>query len=215
MILIKFLNMCLSFCNMDAEVYKGNIKKYQTKNPILKLMMKKFNRDVTTIVSLCDPKKILDVGCGEGFTTIAMAKKFYKAKITAVDIDVEKIKYAKERNNFKNIHYIKGDVFKLSFNKNSFDLVICTEFLEHLKSYRLVLDILINLSREYILISAPNEPWYRMANIIRLKYVSRLGNTHGHVNNWTKDQLLKLLSQYGKVIKLTRSTLWNIAFIKK
>ena len=198
-----------------SDVLEGNKKKFLNKNLIIKCIANKFNRDVVELVALCKPSDILDVGCGEGFTTKEIARELENARLVAIDNSIDRINYAKERNKLENITYEKGDLFNLSFYKNSFDLVVCNELLEHLQDYKKALDALINLSKDFVLISVPNEPWFRLANLLRLHYLLRWGSTPGHVNHWTKNQIYSLLKKYGKIVKLKTSTLWNIILLKK
>ena len=70
------------------------------------------------------PEKILDAGCGTGFCTRILDKKFSKAKTIGVDIAPGMIEFAKQKKGFFNkIDYQVADVEQLPFNDNSFDLV--------------------------------------------------------------------------------------------
>ncbi|MFH0876144.1 MAG: class I SAM-dependent methyltransferase [archaeon] len=197
------------------KVYDGNRIKHLNKNPIMKLFIRNFNREVLRLASLCRPNKILDAGCGEGFTTVEIGKRFPNAKINAFDIDAEKIVYAKNNKQLKNISYATGDIFDIKFKKDSFDLVVCNEVLEHVKDYRSALSNIMKVSRRFVIISVPNEPWFRFACILRLKYLSNFGNHPAHVNNWTKGQFKELLRGYGKILRVRTSGVWNIILLEK
>ena len=157
--------------------------------------------------------KLLDAGCGAGFLTCVIADRFPDKKITAIDIDKDYIEYAKQKNNRKNIEYRTDNIFKLKELMN-YDVVLCLEVLEHLQEYRKALRILAGLTKKYIIVSVPNEPYFRMANIMRLKYLSQLGNTPDHVNNWTKKELIALLSEYGSLKQIKSSSVWNISVVE-
>jgi len=158
--------------------------------------------------------RLLDIGCGEGFVTIEVAKKI-KAKIVGIDKEKDAIKFAISNNKLENMEYSTGDIFKLDYFKdNSFDLVMSLEVLEHLENYEKAIEIMSKLSKKYLLLSVPNEPWFRMANVLRLKYLKRFGNTPGHVNNWTRKEFRALCMKYGKIIKFKTSGVWNIVLLK-
>ena len=81
---------------------------------------------------------------------------------------------AKKNLPFCNVNI--GNIYDLQFNENEFDLIICSEVLEHLiklmkllKKYR--------VTNKYALLSVPREPIWRILNMIRLKYWGSLGNT--------------------------------------
>ncbi|HDP69227.1 MAG TPA: methyltransferase domain-containing protein [Actinobacteria bacterium] len=75
--------------------------------------------------------KILDVGCGNGNISIPLASLGYE--ITGIDIDLKSVEHAKQNNPFKNAQFIVGDVEK-DVPENNFDIIICSEILEHLNS---------------------------------------------------------------------------------
>lgn len=193
----------------------GNRQKHLSKNLILQSLLRKFNHDVANIASSCHPKQILDVGCGEGFTTYEIAKVLPNANITAIDIDDSKLEFARQYKKSQDITYMKGDIYDLSMFSKHADLIICTEVLEHLNNYTSALANLALASKKYIMISVPNEPWFRMANALRFKYISRFGNSPQHVNNWTKKGFLYLLSSHFKIIQYKTSSFWNIALVQQ
>jgi SAM-dependent methyltransferase len=73
--------------------------------------------------------KVLDVGCGPGMQTIALAEALSKAHITAVDLFgqfLEELKSAAEAAGFGDrIETLQEDMQKLSFPPESFDLIWC------------------------------------------------------------------------------------------
>jgi len=70
------------------------------------------------------PKKILDAGCGTGYCTRILDKKFSKAKTIGVDIAEGMVEFANQQKGFFNkIDYQVADIEQLPFENNSFDLV--------------------------------------------------------------------------------------------
>lgn len=68
--------------------------------------------------------KILDAGCGPG-ANLPHLKKY--GDVIGVDLSKEALKFARERGKVQ-----KGDITKLKFNDNSFDLVVCMDVLYHM-----------------------------------------------------------------------------------
>jgi len=78
------------------------------------------------------PKTILDVGCASGWFISNISKKFPKSKCFGIDIYDKGIKFANKI--YPKIEFKVADAHKIPYKKNTFDLVICTEVLEHLDS---------------------------------------------------------------------------------
>lgn len=75
-------------------------------------------------------KKILDVGAGTGRIAVELAK-FPGTKVTALDVSEKMLERIKKKNS--NIECLLGDGESLPFTSGSFDLVIATFFIVHLK----------------------------------------------------------------------------------
>lgn len=71
-------------------------------------------------------KKVLEIGCGTGQKTANISK--YAKEVVAIDISSDNIALAKERlNECKNTIFITMNASKLSFEDNSFDIIITTD----------------------------------------------------------------------------------------
>jgi len=80
-------------------------------------------------------KKILDLGCGTGRHSIFMAKK--GASVVGVDFSEAMLKIAKSRARTpkSKIEFKKADITrKLPFESGTFDIVICSLVLNHIKN---------------------------------------------------------------------------------
>lgn len=70
---------------------------------------------------------MLDVGCGLGYLTEAVGGGFVR---TGIDLDLSALK-ENSRRGLNNM--LQADAAKLPFKEKSFDVVICSELLEHLQ----------------------------------------------------------------------------------
>ena len=75
-------------------------------------------------------KTILDVGCGDG-SFIALLNKDKKFEVIGIDAYKPYLAKAKKTGVYKKL--ILGDVRKLPFKEKSFDIVLCSQVIEHLK----------------------------------------------------------------------------------
>ncbi len=79
---------------------------------------------------------ILDLGCGEGRHSIGAAHHKPEAKVIAVDLNMNDIKAARQKDTAFFTHpqcaYLNSDGTRLPFLDHSFNHVICSEVLEHI-----------------------------------------------------------------------------------
>ncbi|MBI2327056.1 class I SAM-dependent methyltransferase [Candidatus Curtissbacteria bacterium] len=104
------------------------------------LFQKLWHTHKLTQVKKILPKKsrqILDIGCSSAVLTAKIAKILPKSKITGLDSYKDAIDFAQVK--YPHIKFIVADAHNLPFKKAAFDLVICTETLEHLIDPKLAL----------------------------------------------------------------------------
>lgn len=77
--------------------------------------------------------KVLDLGCGRGFYTKALALLHPGVQISALDLNEEYLNQAIKLATEKNVSFVKADARDLPFIAESFDFVVCSEVLEHIK----------------------------------------------------------------------------------
>lgn len=84
--------------------------------------------------------QVLDVGCGGGFLSNAMAQHGFN--VTGVDLSEESIKVAALYDQTKSVRYLAADAYRLPFSNQSFDAVTAMDFLEHVDDpQRVILEI--------------------------------------------------------------------------
>lgn len=188
-----------------ANFIEGNYEdKYNSNNPVSKVLMNNFIDSIRKLIKDIDRKEITsvcEVGAGEGELLKNIIKVYPGAIYSATDLSKRKIKEAKNNLKIKNINFSVQNAENLNkFKDKQFDLVICCEVLEHVKNYNKSLKELKRISKKYILISVPNEPIWRMLNMTRGKYWKTLGNTPGHINHWNIFSFDKLVKSEKLVI---------------
>lgn len=191
------------------EPKNGNFRKYTSKNPLMRRVIGGFLADVVSMVELTDARSILDAGCGEGFVSSRLRDK----RVTGVDISRGALSVAQK--NGPGVSLACGDIYRMPFRSNSFDLVMATEVLEHLKEPEKAMIEVGRLSKRYCLFSVPNEPYFRAMDLLRGKNISRLGNDQEHINNWTKRDFLGFVSKNFNIIEVRTPFPWVIALCQK
>ena len=84
-------------------------------------------RRVYSKITELNPKRIADVGCGDGYFTSVLLQNFWD--VVGVDYSYLPLSFAKLKLNGRML--VQGDAKNLPFKPESFDLVCCVETLEH------------------------------------------------------------------------------------
>jgi 2-polyprenyl-3-methyl-5-hydroxy-6-metoxy-1,4-benzoquinol methylase len=155
-------------------------------------VMRRFYHSLNQLVNIAAEntgiKKVLDAGCARGEHTSKLAAAWPEQEFAGIDIIDEFISSAGERyRNIKNLAFRRENFLKGNLDLDP-DLILCLETLEHIEDNSLqpFVENLFNYSRKALMVSVPREPFWCLANILRLKYLSRLGNTPSHLQHWTK-----------------------------
>lgn len=186
--------------------------KYGSRNPLTRWLLRRFLREVDTAARILAPASILDVGCGEGVVTERLATATGATTI-GVDLGTEKLLQQWRRRQGGRLSFRPGSAYDLPFADDSFDCVCALEVLEHLARPRDALAELVRVSRRTLLLSVPREPLWRVAHVLALQDVRRLGNTPGHINHWSSRTFARLVSPYGAVERMRMPFPWTVVLI--
>lgn len=195
---------------INPDLRSGNYKKYNSRNPLMGMVISNFTENLKAAIAPLDNiNKVIDIGCGEGFIINCLDLP----DVTGVDISKNALKLARDRN--RNCNLCAGSVYELSFKKDSFDLAIATEILEHLEKPDSALKEIRRVSRDYCLLSVPNEPYFRTMNFLRGKNLKRFGNDIEHVQNWSSEEFVKLVGKYFKILEVRKPFPWTMVLCRK
>jgi len=111
------------------------------------------------IIDYIKNKKVLDVGCGNGYGSYLMSK--YAKEVIGIDISSKCIKYAEKNYKRENLKFILMDALELdkNFSSQFFDIIVAMEFIEHLNNPLKFLKIAYELLKERggLILSTPNK----------------------------------------------------------
>ncbi len=120
------------------------------------------------------PKRILDMGCGKGYLGESITKE--SNQYYGFDISLAALKIARSR--LKDVSFCAGSVCNLPFPDSCFDMVICSEVIEHVPDYPKAIRELSRVLKcgKIALISTPNllNPDLFSKRMIGRKYTSQL-----------------------------------------
>lgn len=147
------------------------------------------------------PNSILDVGCASGWFLSELQKEFPSAKCYGVDIYPDAIAYGKKK--YKKIKFEIADAHKLPFKNGMFDLVVCTEVLEHVDDPRHVItEIKRVLKKNGRAIIELDSGSILFSTVWFLWKLSKGGVwNHSHLHSFNVQKLHKLLKDAGFTIE--------------
>jgi len=199
---------------VSPEGPAGNVyDKYGTRNPIERMMVAGFIARITEAVRHTGARTVLEAGCGEGYVSGRLAAESDGARFFAFDLDQKVVAAAKA--DYPRVVFFRSSVYDIPFPDCSVDLLIACEVLEHLDDPEKALKEMERVTRGYALVSVPREPLWRILNMMRLKYIGRLGNTPGHVRHWSKGGIVRLLSGWFDPVSVSSPLPWTVCLCRK
>jgi len=194
----------------EDGIVAGNVyDKYGSKNPIVQYLMGKFYRSLDGMVAHSGVTTIHEIGCGEGHLSIHLARQ--RKTVRATDVSKRIIKMAEDnaKKAGVDIEFSVASLYDLT-SADSAPLVLCSEVLEHLEDPPRAMSVLKTIADPYLIISVPREPLWRLLNLTRLKYISDLGNTPGHIQHWSRRGIIELISQYFEIVDVLTPGPWSM-----
>lgn len=192
----------------------GNYQKYLNPNPLQRWLIGRFLRRVERWVADLPLHTLLDAGTAEGFVSRHLAAR-YGESLQIVGIDLDLAALFRGRELFPAMARLQGDVTQLPFLNAQFDLVMCTEVLEHLPEPAFALRELSRLTKRYCLLSVPHEPWFRLMNFLRGKHVRHFGNDPEHLQNWTLRSFRDFVGTEFSIVRSASVLPWSLVLAEK
>ncbi len=115
-------------------------------------------------------KEFLEIGCGLGYFSLEAQKR--GAKVTAIDVGVNLVKITKQK--VKKGKFIVASASSLPFKNSSFDIVLCTEVIEHIENQERAFREMFRVLKKqgYLTITTPNKlykPFFDFLSFIKIR----------------------------------------------
>jgi len=147
--------------------------------------------------------RILDIGCGSGRHTSA-AMRFNNVIVMGVDISFDDLSQARNRLEYHQKlgdhggvwGIAAGDILDLPFKNNCFDLVVCSEVLEHIIDHQAAAAEVVRVLKpgRNMVVSVPRYWPERICWTLSQDYHNA---DNGHTRVYTKKELVDLLETAG------------------
>jgi ubiquinone/menaquinone biosynthesis C-methylase UbiE len=152
-------------------------------------------------------RMILEAGCGTGRFCNLLAKDFPLSQILGIDVASKSLKIADRLKKYvgvSNVRFEKGDLFKLSYPNNYFDVVFNEGVIEHyrLKENPNYIDALREMIRVTkkggkIIVGVPN--WYNFPHTV-YKWILKISGEkyiYGYEKSFRHSELMSLFHENG------------------
>lgn len=197
------------YTNVPGNYYD----KYNTKNPVARWMVRGFIANFLELAALTGADDAFEIGCGEGELSLQLLRRGWT--VQGADIEPDIVRTANKASSAEGF----GELFSVQNLYNLTDgkgasLVVCCEVLEHLPEPERALPVLAGLARPWLLLSVPREPLWRILNMARGKYVSRFGNTPGHIQHWSQAGFLELVSRHFEIVQTRHPLPWTMVLCR-
>jgi ubiquinone/menaquinone biosynthesis C-methylase UbiE len=191
----------------------SNYKKYRSKNSIQKILIQHFINSIIMCLKDLDLKTVLDAGCGEGFILWELKKRGLGGYFEGIDYSKDAVDMGSHL--FPSLIFSRGDIYNLPHKDNSFDLILCSEVMEHVEQPEKALDEIVRVARKYCLLTVPNEPFFMLSNFLRGKNLSRWGSDMDHVQHWNYKEFEKFIKTRLDIVKVKKPFPWTLILGKK
>lgn len=155
------------------------------------------------------PNFIVDMGCGEGVILYWINKQGSCNSLIGVDVSREGLIIAKKIAG-PYINLILADAHHIPLRR--VDLIIAVELLEHLPEPALAVDEMARIANHAI-ITVPYTLLFRIASLLSLKNIKRLGEALDHRHFYNPRKLKTLLDPL-EIVMQKRVGVWLLALTR-
>jgi 2-polyprenyl-3-methyl-5-hydroxy-6-metoxy-1,4-benzoquinol methylase len=155
---------------------------YTSGNPLVRFVHVQRLQKIVDELPLQEGLNVLDAGCGEGHLIQRMQVKRPGNQYFGVDIVENALQRCRKRAPFATLE--RADLDRLPYDDGFFDVVVCTEVLEHVYEYSKVMGELTRTLRPggLLILTHPNELNWTLSRLVLFRRPIRVPD---HVNAFT------------------------------
>lgn len=186
----------------------GNVyDKYGTRNPLYRVLMRRFLAACRELVEEASPGSLVEVGCGPGDLAASLDPE---GRLPYVGTDLSLVEVLTAGRRQPERRFLPASAYALPLPDRSADLVVACEVLEHLDEPAAALAEAARVARRHLLVSVPWEPVWRGLNLARGAYWGALGNTPGHLQHFSRRAIRRLVGRHLEIVAERRPFPWTV-----
>lgn len=155
---------------------------------------------------------VLDVGCGNGIISMALARLEYRVR--GIDVSEKTIATARQNNTLENVTFETVDAANLKLPANTYDSIVCSEVLEHLDQPSVLLKVLYQALKNEgkLVVTVPNG--YGPREMLVTKPILALRQQNGWA--WRSvSRTKRILGYQGTTVQSAADDLDHVQFFSK
>jgi SAM-dependent methyltransferase len=203
-----FAERCLQGPSTAVAHQSNNLSKWEYPNALYQRVLALYLDRVHGLLVATGARRVLDAGCGEGVVYRAMRERGFRGEWTGADVSEGAIAYARSRSPDVPWHIAALD--RLPFEPGGFDVVLCSQVLEHVPNPSAARNGIARVARQLI-VSVPWEPAFR--TLTALSIFAGVGRDPGHVNFWSSRGFRAFLAESGRVRHWERCSVYQLAIV--
>jgi 2-polyprenyl-3-methyl-5-hydroxy-6-metoxy-1,4-benzoquinol methylase len=188
-----------TWANVQEEIAHDDIHSeiYCSNNPLIKWLFEKRFEIIYNLIATKKHLKLLDVGCGDGFFLDKI--KDIDLEVYGIDISKKRIERAAKKSRATLFQCVAE---KMPFKKNFFDIIVCTDVLEHVQNPLQVINEIKRVCKEngIVFVSFPNELLWMICRALLLRFPIKIVD---HINTFSIksiDRYFELKHTFAKYI---------------
>jgi len=192
--------------------HETNFEKPQTHQPILNPKSAYFQYSrlygVLEEANHIDFKTFLDVGCAEGMFLLAAKSLRPSCEIYGIDFSRAAVRKAQGYTSKAESHLVRADALHLPFRNQLFDVVLCSETLEHVVDDLAATKELARVCGKLCLITVPSFNSQKA----KLRFNPDIDCKHdSHLRKYLKSELEYTLAKNFRNIRVFNLSLWHLS----
>jgi SAM-dependent methyltransferase len=202
---------------MTSRQSSANRSVFQEKykpNPgrLMRFALNRFFGTLSHMLEQIEARTVFDAGCGEAYVLKNMLEPRF-SKIYGADLYYDVVEYV--ATTYPHIPVFCSNLQAIPLPDNAVDLSICLEVLEHVGEPEIALAELHRVTRKYVILSVPNEPFWRIGNMVRGAYWRDWGNTPEHINHWSIGGFKRFVGERFNIIASATPVTWSFVLAEK
>ncbi len=147
----------------------GMDQHYESANPLVKYIFHARLREIASMLPSAETCRLLDAGCGGGHLLQVISKSRNTWELWGADVCADSIRSASQR--LPDARISVQNLGKLTYEDNFFDVIVCSEVLEHITDYPVAIAELRRVLKPQgqLIVTFPNEPLCKVVRLLSLR----------------------------------------------